>query len=654
MNGRWKWLETLLLLLLLGAAAWLRFADLGRAATRPDEMNFLRAASTKGALIELWKNPPWQSQIPMADSIPILWAGAQPSRAVDEGLVREPFALCGMLTVLMCVFWLWRKCGMGAALLASVWLGLMPFLVYHSREAYYYAPGMFFSTGMVLTTVALLGKLERRKEPVARDWVLWMAWVCGACLSHMSIWVLAGVMALLLWGAGMRFLRGSTRSHFLKQSMLIDGLILLVMSRWIWRGIGEIIIKASTSEPYIGNPFGWVVPRILPVFFGGPNAVGTGLLMATLLVAGWIGWRDRRTTARSPNDPAMGWLSLSVWLGFGATLMYVGLTGGGAGKWVYFSAVAPGMGMWAVCIWKRFWMFWGERGQTLGMAACTLAVAAMLAAPAWKVTRLEGKTTAYRQLRAWLDSNLSPGDVAIVDRWWEPWNEMLIYAPSNVFVNFTVPDEPYEQYVGLNWRKVTQELFEQNGAQAFIRLSRNHEERMGLWTWPEKHFRHRAVVTNEAGVWLRETGFAPMEEFYLATNRIATEIFYDTHEDIAERAKGRGDAAVWFFGKGWRLFKPWQQGDFADYRVLEGEGALEIHNLRDAPVKLTGEVVAAAMGGEQRVRIGESAPLAFPDGRLERRTFALDLAPGVQVLRWKKLGAGGALLVRDFRLERAE
>ena len=162
------------------------------------------------------------------------------------------------------------------------------------------------------------------------------------------------------------------------------------------------------------------------------------------------------------------------------------------------------------------------------------------------------------------------------------------------------------------------------------------------------------MVVHEEGAWLRDRGFAPMEEFYAEPNRVETEIFYDTHEDVAERAKSAGRDAVWFFGAGWRLFKPWQQGDFADYRVLEGEGAMAVHNLRGEPLKLAGEVVAAAMGGDVKIRIGELAPLAFPAGQLARQAFALEIPPGVQTLRWKNLGAGGALLVREFRLERAE
>jgi hypothetical protein len=68
----------------------------------------------------------------------------------------------------------------------------------------------------------------------------------------------------------------------------------------------------------------------------------------------------------------------------------------------------------------------------------------------------------FKKIREWLDDNLDPGSVAVVDRWLEPWNEMARYAPSKVFVTFTVPDEPYETYRQLRWRDVTEEFIERH------------------------------------------------------------------------------------------------------------------------------------------------------------------------------------------------
>ena len=596
-----RWIKIGALGLVLALAAGLRFADLSRSAVRSDEINFLNYVERDQSLVDLWKTPPWFNQI----------------------------------------------------LLLGAWLAILPFHVYHSREAYYYVVVMLCSAGMVWRGADFAVKLRGGGRLSVWEYAEWTLWTLLACMGHMSAWVVAGVAWLVLAVSGWAGQSAAGRKRHGLAMGLATAALALGMVRWVLRALYEMKRAAANPEAHIGSAFDFVGPRVLPFFAGGANAIGIAILTAALAAAGWVFWKSRGRPGR--GDPLYGTLAWLAIGGLAGSYFYITAVGGGdKAKLAYFAANLPAFLAFATCSFDR--AFSGAAaGRRLALdAGVAAAIVTLLAAPAWQVTRLEGKTTAYRALRTWLDANLAPGDAVVVDRWYEPWNEMARYAPSNVFVTFTVPDEPYENYVGYNWRKTTQTAFERNGAQAFIRIARNHEKRAGLWTWPEKWFAHRAVVTNAAGVWLRDTGFAPMEEFYSETNRVATEVFYDTHADAAARARAAGQDAVWFFGPGWRLFKPWQQGDFADYRVLENEGAMEIHNLRDAPAKWTGEVVAVAMGGEQRIRVGDSAPLAFPEGRLERRTFTLDLPSGVQTLRWKKLGSGGAVLVREFRLERAE
>ncbi len=651
-GNRQRWIFAAVALAGLLAAAFLRWHDLGHAAMRSDEINFFFGASRQASLAELWKNPPWLEQIPLADSLPIAWTRLTGAEA-SEATVRQPFALLGFGTVLFCVGWLWRRKRWAAAALCAVWLGLLPFHVYHSREAYYYVLTMFLSAGMFLRGADLLVFLKRNQAcPPPWRYAEWALWTAMAGLGHMTAWPCAAGLWVLLAASGWKRLAKTERKRHVV-SMLGATLFLAIwMSRWVVRAAMKVLGDFSGDKPLIGGAFSWLAPRILPFFAGGANAVGVGLLVSLALMAGLLVWRLRkRNEAGDDVHAALSWVA---GIGLLLSTLYVLAIGKGTAKLVYFSCPVPVLLTWAALTVDRFWAEFGPKARQWGMLASAIAVGGLLIWPAYEVTQLDGKPAAYRLIRAWLDSNLEPGDVAIVDRWYEPWNEMALYAPTNAFVNFTVPDEPYEQYVGLNWRQTTKDLFERNGAQAFIRLQRNHEKRIGLWTWPETWFKRRVVVANEAGRWLRDTGFAPMEEYYSDSNRVQTEIFYDTHADVAARAQAAGQDVVWFFGAGWTLFKPWQQGDFADYRVLEREAAMTVHNLRGEPLRLRGEIVAAAMGADQTVRLGDLPPLAFPAGRLERRTFELELPPGVQPLRWKNLGSGGALLVRDFRLARAE
>ena len=649
MKIRWSiWGAMGVVLALAGAARWV---DLGHCATRSDEINLMRYAMGEATLTELWTHPPWLNQIPLADSIPVAWAKAQPWRTVDEKLVREPFALMGWLTVAFCAAWMIRRRGVGAGLLVGAWMAVLPFHVYHSREAYYYVLAMLFAAGMALRGADFAAKLKSGGALKVREYAEWGAWTLMACLSHMSAWVVAGVMWMLLAWSGWTGLAAAGRKRHVRAIGILAVVLGVGMSRWIFRAFLEMQRVAANPVGHIGSDFTWVAPRVLPFFAGGGNAVGLGILAAVLAAAGAVFWRSRGRPGRDPLYVAVTWSAACSLLG---SYAYIFAVGGEKAKLTYFAVNLPVFLAWAAMTLDKAFAPAGEGRRKILDAAAAAVIAGLLVLPAWQVTRLDGNPTAYRQIRAWLDSHLSPGDVVIVDRWLEPWNEMGFYAPSNVTVSFTVPDEPYENYVGGNWRKTTKNLFEQNGAQAFIRLTRNYEARMGLWTWPETWFRRRAAVTNQAGLWLRDTGFAPMESYYSETNRVVTEIFYDTHEDIADRARSAGREVVWFFGAGWKLFKPWQQGDYSDYRVLTGEAAMAVHNLRGEPIRVRVEVVAAATGGNQKVPIGTLPPLTFPAEKLGSQIFELGLPPGIHALPWKTIGSGGALLVRGVRMDRVE
>lgn len=649
MTKKWRiWAGLALVLVLAGAV---RFHDLSRAAVRSDEINFLNYVAMDQSLAELWKNPPWFNQIPLADSVPIVWARLT-RQAAGEAVIRQPFALLGWLTAAFCTAWMMRRRGAGAGLLLGVWMALLPYHVYHSREAYYYVLVMAFASGMSLRGADFMVRLRAGEELNVRHYAEWAAWALLACLSHMSVWVVAAVTWLLLGAAGWRGLADAARRRHAVAMGLVTAALGAGMIRWVLRALHEMSRAAADPSAHIGSAFDWVGPRVLPFFAGGANGVGLALLAAVAAAFAWLLWRRRSRLFR--EDPLHGALTALAFFGLAGSYAYIFAAGGGdKAKLTYFAANLPVFLAWAALTLHRAFGLTGERRGLALDAAAAGVVAAVLAVPAWQVARLGGKSTDYRAVRVWLDEHLPPGDTAIVDRWYEPWNEMRIYAPSNVFVTFTVPDEPYDNYVGHDWRGVTRSVIERNGAQAFIRLTRNHEQRMGLWTWPETWFRHRAVVTNTAGAWLRDTGFAPMEEFYTERNRVETEIFYDTREDIADKARGAGREAIGFFGRGWGLYKPWQQGDFADYRVLQNEAAMEVWNLGASTARVRAEVTAAAMGGAQTVQAGEGPPRTFPAGQLTTRTFDLDLTPGAQTVSWRRRGPDGAVLVREIRFRPA-
>lgn len=668
---KWAWGWAVVLGVALAAAGWVRFADLGRAATRADEINQLRYAEQGGleVAVGLWRNPPWFNQIPLMDGIPAVWC-AWSGQGAEIGAVRQPMALMGWLTVALCAAWTWRRRGAAAGALVAVWLGLLPFHVYHSREAYYYAPLMLFGAWATLRTVDLVGKLAESREVKGREYAEWGVAALMTCLFHMSAWVTMASAWVWIAVAGWLKLAGVREGKARTRHVMWWGgvalAILAGMARWIFRALHELE-RADTGETaHIGSPVGWVVARLLPTLTGG---LWTGIVLLVFVVAAgaWISWRGRRNGRHviRPTEPAGGdcrsnyavlWrLGGMACVALIATGAYVSAVGGGVGKWAYFSIAGP---VWVVLcstVTEAWWRECGERIWKWGMFGTVVLVAALLVPGAWGVTRLEGKATPYRALSASLDEVLEEGDVAIVDRWFEPWNEMAIYAPEKAVAWFTVPDEPYEQYVRLHWRDVTRQFFESGRGLGFVRLTRNHEQRMGLWTWPEKWFEHRMVVTNGAGAWLARTGYAPMEDFYLMPSRVAVEVFWNTREETAEKVLAKGASGVAFFGSGWQLVKPWQQGDWRDYRLLRGEeerGMVEVWRPQGATKERRKVVVTGTgVGGEATVRAGRGGLMRFRPGEITSQVFEEPLAGGKNVLEFSVVGGPGGVGVLDVRVE---
>jgi len=322
-------------------AGMVRFADLPRAAVRSDEISFLFRTVQNQSLVELWKSPPWFNQIPLADSVPVLWARlTRQVQTVDEGVLRQPFALLGWLTVMFCAGWMIRRRGWGAGLLLGVWMAILPLHLYHSREAYYYVLVMLFASGMTLRGADFIVRLRETGTLKTREYAEWTGWALLACLSHMSVWVVAAMMGLWLASAGWTRMTGDQRR---RHALAMGGVALLMaggMIRWVLRALYEMKRAAADPSAHIGSAFDWVGPRVLPFFMGGANVVGIGMLAALLVAAGIVLWRRRGRPDR--KDPLYATVTLIAFAGLLASYAYIFLVGGGSkAKLTYFLANLP-------------------------------------------------------------------------------------------------------------------------------------------------------------------------------------------------------------------------------------------------------------------------------------------------------------------------
>ena len=691
--SRRLWIGLALVALLAGVA---RFHRLGDGALRGDELNRYLEGRSPMTLVEFWRN--WEStnQIPFQNAVCIAvarWLGE-----VTEFTMRVPGAVAGILTVVLLAFWVGRHWGAAAGIFAGVWMALNPYHLHESREAYYYGLLMFAGAVFSLATIEMLVRMRAtRRAPGGWVFAGWAGTVWLLCMTHMSTWVYAALWGAVLLACGWVTLPKTERIRHLARLAVSGVVVLFLMRRWIGDAIAEVRkVSEDSGYEYIGYRFSDVAPRVLPMYLAGVNWLGV-LLLALLAAAAVLLWIRRKEL---PADSRYGWLTGLTLASVAAMFAYVGGVGHGVAKETFFSAFWPVLLPWgAVTLWKAAPVAAGGRLPAAAWNRVFLGAAAglalLLAKPAWMLMNLDGKPTPYHQIRDWLDRNLPEGTVVVVDRWFEPWAEMAVYAPSNVTVTFTIPDEPFRQYVDSDWRGVTQRAFEAGEAQAFLRLVRNHEERMGEWSWPARFFKRRQTIVNERALWLRHSGYSVMSALLDAnTNRTVVDVFYNTDEDWADRARAAGKDAYVQFGGGWDLLKAWRplpgwpeqlmqslwvqagyfaesgqvpgsmeniyrlseaqamrylsQGRWAEYRVSRSHSRLRVFNLAGREqvreLKLTG----VAVTGPVRALAG-GTPVSFPPSQLVTRTVPVTLQPGENTVT-VSVPEGQVLLIRQAAL----
>ncbi len=636
-----------IVLFLVGAG--FRLAELDRAPFRADELNQYIVVVNEQRLVDLWRNPPWLNQIPSVETLSLVVAPFL-SETPSEFTIRLPFALFGIGTLLLCALGVTRVWGGRAGLLLLLWMSLNPFHLYESREAYYYVLVMFFSAGSIWGFIEIYRSAVRQGRIPARQLWFWGLWLAVGCHIHMSFWIFAaiqwGILFVALWRHLSREERGAHSRHLL---FLAAGM-LLIMSRWIFRAFKEII-TVSDRGGHLGAPSEWVLPRLVPMFLAGANWVGVLLLVVVLLAATFslkALWRQ---------DIRFKSMTILLIAGLGGGLLYIGFLGRGAAKFTYFSAYWPLLMIWVTALVAHTSQLLNARLSKLGdvtLGLLCLFLIGTLVVPASHIVRLDGKPTPYKKIKHTLDAVLPPGSVVVVDRWFEPWNEMALYAPTNVFVTFTVPDEPYAAFIQNRWRDVTRQYIEEGRAQGFLMLTKNHWEQAGVWEWPESYFARMVTIENPAGLWLREHGFVSGMDFYEGmTNRLVVNLYYDLPEDRVARSRAKGQPSLLLLGPEWGYEKPWRATGnmLADYRTMHDVATLTLYNLRDEPASF--DLVFSATGHPNTMRIAfsDGRILSFPTGQMTEHRYRLDLSPGETKLRLRALESSRSqLFASDIQL----
>lgn len=662
--------------LLFGIAICVRLWALGASAFGADNMEFYRLALQNQNILDFWKDPPWLNQIPLNETFSLLLVKI--GLPATPFVVRLPFAFMGILAVLFIWLFARRHAGAFAATVILILAVVNPYQIYFSRTAYHYSGAITWSAALFGIFWLVKEHLQNNQLPPRRLVIAWFAVALLACHMHMSVWALCALQGILLLGYGWLGLKQESAQFKRFGIWLCVGgsLSILIMSRWIFRALQRLELATAGQRDLVGEDATGEFVRLLPAFFAGETAVGTGLLFAAvaLAVVAFIKTSPQRAFFRS--------LTLVFLLHLLVYIVYVAIIGGGIAKIAYFSAIWPlfilfmgtGIvyGIEALC---------GDRPRLrYGLTVSLLGGYLAITLPAtWAVINLEGKPTPYFRINNWVSENLPAGTPVLADRWLEPWNELAIHNAEEIHYTFTVPDEPLETYHQMQWRNTAEAFLRRYPQAALLRFNPDKYEReLGVWDFPSDHFQRSAILTNEAALRMHQLGFAPTGEYY-NEHRMAVRVLYNTPEDIIDAARQNNETALRLFGEGWDFLKPWQplpgwpeellqlvwiqagafeqrgrgfnnldeinrvaqpevmqylnQGRWADYRVPSPHSTLRLFNLTDSPQRKELRLVGVALTGPIQARVGETR-VPFPATLMVEQRVVLSLQPGEQDVRF--------------------
>lgn len=654
----------IMLAILVAVGAFFRLHDLGLSAFRADTILLYSLAQRKVPPADVFAK--WfdvsgaAGQMPMPAWFMQCFLAAIGWR-VTPFTVRLPFALAGIVTILVAF---WSGCRFGGRFFGILFAALVSLNSFHiavSREAYFYATaflGYFLLFGVLwdLEETFRTGQRASRKQLARLGTALFFS-----AYSQITALVTCAAVGLLLFANLLKAQRNTKTFGVNLAALALTYAVILAPLVFVSWGLRPLLQQIGANVEY-GK-------KVMAVA-GGSLAGG---LTDGLLQFGW-GWT------------LWGWTMLVVSLGGGSLVLIqrkdfrIGWIWGGAIIMValfaaarsaagamyearYFSGLLPFyLCLAATVLELPFRLRVTNRYATAASWAGrtgSLAAIAWLAYPAYLQTQLTGKPTPYWDIVRWTDSHLPKGTLVLVDRWFEPWNELRSHPSTNVHFTFTVPNEPLETFLKVRWRDTAQAFFEKFPDAALLEIAKEYYEVPGVgpWEWPRTYFARHHAITNEAGLKLRRLGLVNRGDFFaVTTNRLIVEFFYNTRDDLVQKWKREGRTLACLYGQDWGYIKPWQQtGDFRDWRVLLHKASLYVCNLTEKPLPARISLRGAAVGSSKRVVASTGATHNFMYGKPDAWAITIPaVTPGqteIVLLDAAGPSSGAALWVSDLRID---
>lgn len=613
-----------LLGIILVTGALLRLAFLGEISLRADTLlfwNLCQSASiTAGDLLTRWTQ--FNTDQPPLPLVLTKWMIDGLGLPVTFFTIRLPSALLGIACIPV-LYWAGRKSeGTGMGLLLAALIALAPFHIQMSMEAYYYS-GLIF--GSVLLFAAFLDAAtwnRQGRRPGAWFYVFYTAGFAFMVHSQFTGWPLAFLLSgsiILLAMVEWKKKKLSTDHLYAIAAILVAQGVLLLLVPW---GPRYILAKTSSPQKEIGQQVAemtgeteWsMLHRVFASFGFGGTGLRAILTLGILAIGVVVLIRQRDRWMR---NGLIGLMIAGSFVAFFVTRQSIGA--------MYESRYVAGL-LPVVLLILAYGLLpgGGSLSRKWSLAAAPVALL-LLSYPAWLSATLSGQPTPYLKVTHYMDEHLAPGTPVLVDRWFEPWNELAAHPSSNAVYTFTYPNEPVDQFRQINWRKTAIDFLTRNPDAGYLEVAKSYWEvaDIGSWEWPREFFRHQIAFTNDAGLKLRNLQLAARGDFYADnTNRLVVEFFYNTRDDVLAQWREQGREFGLWYGEGWRFEKSGPMGtrvqtrDFRDWRMMSSQATLEVVNLTREPVQALLRVRGLALNGDKQLVGASRFSKGFKNGEL--------------------------------------
>ncbi|MEM7395484.1 MAG: hypothetical protein AAF492_24395, partial [Verrucomicrobiota bacterium] len=249
--------------------------------------------------------------------------------------------------------------------------------------------------------------------------------------------------------------------------------------------------------------------------------------------------------------------------------------------------------------------------------------------PAWMAHRWVG---GYKAMVAWADETLPAGTPILCDRYFTAWNEFPANGPRRVSFMSTQPNQLLSEYETDNWRASAEAYLLENPDAAFFE-QKMHWDRLGPWTWPHRWFQRKKVFEDLIDIELRRMGlrYDSRSKKVRASAGDSVAIYYNTLEDLIERASADGDPLVLLYGDGWQYAKT---ADLADWRQMDHSAEITIWNAAETHVVASMDIDGVSVGGDKElIGPGGERTIFMNEQPMTWRLSNIRLAPGKNALR---------------------